>query len=215
MNESIKSIKFKLPSPVVCAVVGGTASGKSTLLQFIVDNRRDILEDQPDKIIFIYEIWQSAYDIFQKRHPNIIFDTSFDVLDNHLGTGKILLLVDDKYSEINQANSSSHKWLEKLALVLCHHQHVNIFLVLHSPFYSSGASINRSFTNIILTCNHRDSSYVTTLQRQVFPGSRILTEAYRKLCRPFKPIVIYMNPSFPFPFISSTLLPSPETKIFL
>lgn len=210
-----KSIRFKLPPGVICGLVGGSNTGKSTYLQYIVENRSKILEQVPDHIIYVYEIWQKAYDLFKERNPQVIFSQSLDILEDYLGTGNILLCVDDKYSELNKRNSTVHRWLERLALMSCHHEGVDLFTVLHSPYYEMGTAINRSFTNLILFCNYRDSSYLSTLQREIFPGTRLLVNAYRHACKPYKPLILFLNPSFDYSYVSNSLIPSPSTQVYL
>lgn len=210
-----ETVQFKLPSPVICSCIGSSFVGKTTYLRYIIKERHKVFETKHDYIIYIYEMWQDIYNAIQKECPSIIFHRDVNVLDQYLGKGSILFFVDDKYSQLNVRGSEMHSFVEKMALMACHHKRVDLILVMHNPFFTDGAALNRSFTNLIIFPNHRDISYLSYLNRQMFPGTRLLIDAYRRSCRKYKPLVLFLNPSFDHAFISNTLLPSPETEIYM
>lgn len=209
------TVQFKLPSPVICSCIGSSFTGKSSYLRKVIKNRHKIFETKHDHILYVYEIWQETYNAIRKESPSVVFNNSMDILNEYLDKGSILLFIDDKYSELNEKGSEMHAWIERLSLVSAHHQRVDFFLVLHSPCFTDGAALSRSFTNLILFPNHRDTSYLSYLNRQMFPGTRLLMDAYRRSCKRYRPLVLFLNPSYEFSFVSNTLIPSPETEVYM
>ena len=88
-------ITFELRHPFTASIVGPTMSGKTNITLELLERRLEIMGDF-DKIIYVYAEYQKLFDIFKKKHPEVIFTNSMSELDKTDGTKKCQLIFDDK-----------------------------------------------------------------------------------------------------------------------
>lgn len=209
-------IEFKWKTGTIAGLLGPSGCGKSVFCLNFIDNIDKILEQPTKNIIYVYKIWQDIFTEFQNRNPHVIFTTNiFDIDSQRDSTEHLFCIVDDFFPEISTRNSPEQKLIERFSVISCHHKNTSILLHLQNPFFSNGTPINRNLNMLIIYKSHRDSSFILTLQRQIFVGDSTLKEAYNNVVSKYKPLFVYLHPSQSFSFCTNTLIPGPNTEIYL
>ena len=158
---------FKFIHPSTHLVAGHTGCGKTQYVLRILSFR--MIEPFPDRIIWVYAEWQSAYAEELRLNPKIEFVKGYppNLYDRILPTTNNLVILDDQMSEAGEK-----KELAQLFTQGSHHRNLSIIYIVQNVFDKGKshrtASLNSHY--ITLFKNPRDQLQVETLARQVFPG---------------------------------------------
>ena len=197
---------YRLPWPFRMLIAGSSGSGKTTLLNRFIANTEETMARNPRVVLIFYAHMQETYGKIKDSAPcPVVFIKGGppDDLKTKPGT---LVVVDDLQSSHSEEMVA---WFTKKA----HHMDTSVIYLVQNVFdrTPSHRTISLNATHIVLFKNPRDSSQVTHLDKQVFPGSDgFLTKAYRAVTgdKPHTYIVIDFNQSTPEYFrLRNTLFP--------
>ena len=103
-----KCQRFHLVDPFTCMVAGMTGSGKTQLVQSLLQRAQNAIHLPPERIVWCYPQWQSAYNELLMALPGIEFvkgilstleqDSYFDVNIRNL------IIIDDQMMEAGSDN---------------------------------------------------------------------------------------------------------------
>ncbi len=160
-----------LQTPFSLVIAGPSSSGKTTKLRDILKNKEILFKDIPRRIILFYKVWQPTYDVFQKTG---LIDEFYEGVPNQDEADELLkqnqsscMIFDDLSQDVNSV-------VEYLFTIGSHHYKCSIILISQNLFQKSPVWRNISLNThyFILMRNVRDSSIITSLSRQIFPGKR-------------------------------------------
>lgn len=199
---------LRLRWPFRMLVAGGSGSGKTTLTTKLVARAGEVMSRRPSQIVLFYTHMQDAYSRLAETADCPVKLLSGDKhftpqMKTPAGT---LLIVDDMQATHGDEVAS---WFTRKS----HHHDSSIVYLVQNVFDKTPThrTISLNATYIVLFKNPRDSSQVTHLDRQVYPGSGgLLTAAYRDATEgaPHSYIVADFNQSTPDNFrLRNTLFP--------
>jgi hypothetical protein len=158
-------------------VSGPTGSGKTSLVKAIIQHH--VIEPVPKNILWLYAADQPLYKEMKgvKFHEGIPDDIEhcFSSKQNNL------LIIDDLMTQCH-----SDERMTRLFSVGSSHNNLSIIFIVHNLFHHGKEMRNISLNThyIILFKNPRDSQQISTLARQMYPGSsHFLIEAYQDATR--------------------------------
>lgn len=178
----------------------------------------------PDRVIFVYSIFQSAYaELEKKLGEKIQFRTDMpseeELKEFYEETGQSTLLVlDDKMTSLD--NGASGKNLVRLTTVLCQHCKVSAMFLLQNLYHNT-----QSAREIALNCliyiifrNDRSASQITKFATQVMPGKlQYFRQSYEMATsEPYGYLVVDLTPNLDKKFkLRTHVLAGQDLKIYL
>ena len=159
--------RFKHPFPVLIA--GATSSGKTQFVKRLLESGEDMIDSAPQKIFWLYSIYQTAYDEMLTTIPNISFIEGVpsdleSMIDPSI---RNLVVINDLMREI-----SNDCRITDLFTKGSHHRNMSVIFILQNIFHRGkelrDMSLNCHY--LVLFKSPRDSSQINHLARQMFPG---------------------------------------------
>lgn len=175
-SESDNRLLFQLCHPFTATIIGPTMSGKTKLTLEIIEKRREIMSVDFDYVIYVYTENQPIFKDFHEKHPEVVFTSNMEEVDNYIGKGKCLIIFDDKMAEFEgEENQEITKWFIRGA----HHKSCSIIVMLQNAFAKNMRTCSINSIYSILLNNPRDKSTIINIGKQTHPGRpRFLAEAY-------------------------------------
>lgn len=179
-------------------VAGPTACGKTSWIARLLKHRQVAFTDRITDILFVYSVWQPAYDQMEKDIPGIRFINrmlSAQEIDDFApndGAHRLLIL-DDQLPHLSEC-----KHLVDIFSVLCHHRKISTFMLIQNVFakcsWLRDAALNSQA--LVLFRNPRCSVQTACLATQMFPNNRkFFLDAFDKACsQPFSNLIVDLNP---------------------
>ncbi|KAK3106055.1 hypothetical protein FSP39_011753 [Pinctada imbricata] len=137
-------------------------------------------EEAPDRIMYCYGIHQPLFDDMELEIENLEMKkglpTSKEIEDFTKDRKHRLIVIDDLSHQL-----LNNQEMELLFTQGCHHRRLSIVFMTQNLFQTGSRSrtIALNTYNLVLMKNIRDSSQISFLGRQLFPGrSNVLMEAY-------------------------------------
>jgi hypothetical protein len=122
----------------------------------------------PKKVIYCYGAFQSIFDKF----PDIQFHEGLP--DSSMFDGTPTLLVLDDF--MSQANETITDLFTKGS----HHKNISVVFLTQNIFHKNHRTISLNSHYLVLFKNPRDAYQISTLARQMYPGSsQFMVEAYK------------------------------------
>lgn len=186
--QTIDSFFFRHPFTLMIA--GPTSSGKSTILQKIIDFQEGGIRPCPEQILYCYSIWQPLYDDIRKKwgaraplfsnlssySKQLIFHEGIPQLDDFDSNKRMLLILDDLMDQCGKEKS-----ILDIFTKFSHHKNISVIYVAQNIFCNgkNSRTISLNCQYMILTNNPRDRLQVKVLGKQMFPNdSEYFTESY-------------------------------------
>jgi hypothetical protein len=165
----------KFQSPKNCLILGNTSCGKTALVKQLILNRTHCFETVPVEVIYIYTVYQEAYEELQQALGKAItFRTDIPdksqlmSLYNEKPCHR-LLVFDDKMTSLRE-NKQGRNILDILS-VLSHHCNYTCMVLSQNYFHSSlQKAIGLQSQYLVLFANPRSQQQVRTLGTQMFAG---------------------------------------------
>jgi hypothetical protein len=173
------SIPFKTPANI--CLYGATQSGKTSFVLRLLEHRDDMFTTKPERILYCYGSWQSAYEDLSKykgvtMHEGVpsrstVEEFTYDKLPT-------VMVLDDLLGDIVNSKEVQH-----YVTVMSHHNNMNIIMLLQSIFpkgtYARTISLNCHY--MVLFSNKRDGNQVKVLGSQLMPAHvKYFVDSYRK-----------------------------------
>jgi len=163
--------------PFTCLIAGPTSSGKTTIIEKILDQNVDLIKPEINRIIYCYSKWQGGYDILKEKIKAIEFFEGIYDIDSIDHNANNLLILDD-LTHLCEKDES----ILNLFTTDSHHKNISVFLLTQNLF-SKGKhfrTISLNSQYIILMNNPRDRLQISSLARQMFPKkTHFFIEAYQ------------------------------------
>jgi len=155
----IYDARFKSSS--VITVAGPSQSGKSTLVQNIVENRNDMFTEPISTVL-----WYCAYPP-SKKLPGVVYKTGlpqFNMIQPHS-----LVVIDDFMQELRNSNE-----LTSLMTKTVHHLPMSLIFITQNIFAKGSDNKTRRInTNyLIIFKNPHDKAQVEYIGRQMYPRDK-------------------------------------------
>ena len=164
--------------PFTCLVTGPSKSGKSTLLNSILQMNQILIDKNIDKIVYCYSRWQEAYKTdLLNVYPKIEFKFGLPEIDEFDSDKNNLIIMDDLMHE-----AGNDKSIYNLFTIDSHHRNISVFFLTQNifPKEKNSRTISLNCNYIIILNNPRDKAQVTYLGRQIFPENfKYFLEAYQ------------------------------------
>lgn len=187
---------FSFKSPTTISVTGNTCSGKSTFVRRLLENKDCMFNPTPDKVLYAYGIWQSAFNNLEQSHPFIqlhegvpSIETIKSFAENNRGR---LVVLDDLMHEVLK-----NRDMDNLFCRCAHHLGITIIYVTQNMFCSGrwSRNINLNTHYMVLMKSLRDVNQIKVLAQQTGMGN-LLTEAYADVhSEPYAYLVVDLSPT--------------------
>ena len=178
-------------------VCGPSRCGKTFFVSKLIQNVSTFTKSPPQKIIYIYKVWQSIFN----EHDNIVFikeqdDLTEKMKDAAMGESS-LIIFDDLINS---------KYLEEIAnLFVVDGRHSNYSMIYLSQRMFVNNEYFRQISNncdyLVIFRNPRNYSEIRTLAQQITPLNLELIQIYSKACK------------FPFSYLFINLTQEGEEKV--
>ena len=181
---------LKFICPFGCFVSGPSMSGKSHFILQLL-KRPDLFEPPPERIVYAYNSWQSAFD----GSPGVEFVWGIDGLSEVQFDPNVnnLLIIDDLMEELANGKKGSTLFTRDM-----HHKNVTVFFVVQNLF-KQGKSMRDITLNcqvLVLFKSPRDVQQIKVLERQT--GIKELAKAYlESIKEPYGYLVINLQSHTP------------------
>ena len=174
-------------------LAGPSGSGKTSWICNFITHRKLLMDTEPAKIIFFYQIWQQSYEklkdiaTFINGIPTV---SDIENLEEYSEIGGSLVIIDDQALSIN-------KDIATIFTVTARHTSVSLILVTQNLFAKQAffRDISLQSTYMILFKNPRDKSAIKYLAMQIRPDNpSYVLEAYNyALQNPYSYLLIDLH----------------------
>jgi hypothetical protein len=164
---------LRLKSPFTSVISGPTGSGKTSLVNHLIENARVYASEPPHEILYCYGAWQAGFE----RMKGVQFFEGAENLEEKLpADGKQRwLILDDLINELDSIRGE----IENVFTRLSHHRNVSVFFLTQNLFHKNLRMITLNAHYLFIFKNPRDRSQVAFLGRQLFPSNpNFLVNAY-------------------------------------
>ena len=154
-------------------IAGGTGSGKTFLVSYMLQHLSDLYDKIPKKIYVCYSRDQNLYDSFSEL-TSVPIEFIQGLPQNLVTEPGSLLIIDDLQSE---SALISH-WFTKSS----HHYNTNVIFITQNLFlkHPEFRTISLNSHYLIIFKNPRDMSQIANLAKQIKPGhAKFLVDSYR------------------------------------
>ena len=168
-------LPFRHPSTILIA--GPTGCGKTQFLVQLLTASSATISPPPERIVWVYGEWQSAYEELQARlgPDRIAFATNCNMeeLYNTLNpqVRNLIVLDDQMESDTVRRSSASAASLAKFFTQGSHHRNLTVIYIVQNLFNQDKmmrtVSLNAHY--LLLFKNPRDKSQIRTLAQQMYP----------------------------------------------
>lgn len=157
--------------PFTAMVAGSTGCGKTTFVRQFLDNIEEMMTPTPEEVVWCFGQFQEGY---RDLKGVVLREGVPDVSDFQDGKRRLVIL-DDLMSEADDR-------VTKLFTKGSHHLNLSIFHLVQDLFGRNKeqrtVSLNSHY--LIIFKNPRDSSQITHLAKQMYPGQiKYLQEAFK------------------------------------
>ena len=112
--------------PFTCLIAGPTSSGKTTIIEKILDQNVDLIKPEINRIIYCYSKWQGGYDILKEKIKSIEFFEGIYDIDSIDHNANNLLILDD-LTHLCEKDES----ILNLFITDSHHKNISVFLLIN------------------------------------------------------------------------------------
>jgi hypothetical protein len=200
-------------SPTTISISGISGSGKTSILFKILDNKEELFDIKPNKIMYCYGAWQSS---FENKDGEIDFHegvpSSSDIEEFVDGKHNIIIL-DDLQDQVVQDIQVQHLFTRG-----SHHNNLTIININQNMFAQGkhARNINVNTHYMILTRNPRDVTQVNVLARQTGLGQTLIEGFRDSTAHPYGYILINLSPHSDQQFrVMSNIFPDEDRIVYM
>ena len=168
---SQKCQRFRFEHPFTSMIAGMTGSGKTAWVRSLLQQASEAIYLSPERIIWCYLQWQSAYTEMLVAIPHIQFIK-----------GIPMALEQDSYFDMNKRNliafddlmidtSKDKQLIVNLFTRGSHHRNLSVIYIVQNLFHQGKRSRSISLNNhyLVLFKNPRDKLQILILAKQMYP----------------------------------------------
>jgi len=189
-KSDVYNLQLKVPSTT--CIYAQSKGGKTQLAIKIINNLKQVFDKPIHKIIYLYSIWQEAYNSIK---PSTIFLTELDDVDAHIEEGlNHLLVLDDQLLRAVKRPQD----IEQYFIQVAHHKSVCVIYCAQSPFVKQGSLIALNSDYICMYSFPRNMQLVKRWFMQVDDSlANQLYQQYKEIVSsgPYKYLFISFHPS--------------------
>ena len=115
--------------PFTAVFAGPTGSGKTVFVKKLLQHIHKMIQPTPNRIIYCYSEWQSAFTEMLKDNPRIQFSNGLISIDELAPYDKNLIILDDLMDECKDSTEIS-----KLFTKGSHHRNLSVILLIQNLF---------------------------------------------------------------------------------
>jgi hypothetical protein len=179
MFNSFSNKDLQLSLPFGLIIAGPSTSGKSSIVQKIINNSSNLIEPPPQSISYFYGQFNSLVPHLQKLGINVFAGVPTEEQLNALPKPALIVLDDLLYSVDN-------KFLAELYTKMAHHLNLGVIFVAQDIFDKKIKVARQNSQYLILTRAPSSALSIRNLGIQLFPGRNQLSyflDAYRQATR--------------------------------
>lgn len=162
-QEGVKWIEVpNLIHPFTCLIAGPTASGKTTFVKQLIEERDDRIHLSPEKVVWCYSQWQPSYENIY----GVEFHSGLPEVDSFDPNVRNLVIIDDLMDKTDST-------ITELFTKGSHHRNISVIYIVQNLFHrgKEHRTISLNCHYMVLFKNPRDSSQISHLARQIFPNN--------------------------------------------
>ena len=160
---------FNLKHPFTANVSGPTSSGKTHLVETILEYCSSLITPSPQRIVWLYKRWQPLYDsiiatffskveFIQGIPPELDQDSFINPRYRNLVIQDDLMSTSSKDTRINEFSTEGS-----------HHRNLSVIAINQNLYYNKDPTHRRNCHYVIVFNNPIDQQQVMTLSRQMYP----------------------------------------------
>ena len=160
--------------PFTCIVAGPTGCGKTTFVARLLRYASSMIDPPPETITWCYGQWQPAYATLKQQVPNVSFEEGLPDSSMFDPTTRNLVVIDDLMAETDVRVTT-------LFTKTSHHANTSVVYLIQNLFPKNKESrtISLNAQYMVLFKNPRDTSQITHLAKQMYPGRvKFLQESF-------------------------------------
>lgn len=175
MSE-VQGFDLRLIHPFSLLMEGPSRSGKSSLVNKIIQEKDSCIDKTIKKIIFVYAFEDENTNALKEREDTVLL-TNLTEVDEHLENDS-LIVIDDRSLESSSTNATQ---ITNYVLRLCSHANISLILILHRLFLGDKIrTISLNCSYLVYFRSPRSAGEIAHLARDIF-GSKYkwVVEAYK------------------------------------
>ena len=186
------SYDIRLTTNFKMFVCGPSRCGKTLFVSKLIQNMSTFTKSPPQKIIYVYKVWQSIFDELQNN--NIVFIKEQDDLTEKLrdvSFGESSLIIFD-----DLINSKCLEDIANLFVVDGRHSNYSMIYLSQRMFVNNDyfRQISNNCDYLVIFRNPRNYSEIRILAQQITPINLDLIQIYSKACKsPFSYLFINLT----------------------
>jgi len=157
------SFEYKIKVPCRILIAGPSGCGKSSLIAKLLTRQSEVFDPKPHKKV-IYCCKESS-----SNFVDIPNDINFTVLKEIPSIDELpedsLLILDDFMEDLSKSSE-----ICSLFIRTSRHRNISVIFLVQNLFYKNIRTISLNATHLVIFKSPRDSSFITHLARQIFPG---------------------------------------------
>ncbi len=202
--------------PSTFLVSGPTGCGKTRFVARVI--LENMIQPQPNKIIWIYSEWQALYDQIREQRPEIEFVQGLtEGIYNSLNSQyRNLIILDDQ-----MGSAGNSKLLAKLFTQVSHHRNLPVIYIVQNFFDQTKEhrTISLNTQYVILFKNPRDKGQLSVLSRAMYgaKSGNFLVDVFNDATRgPYGYLVLDFRPeSEDETRLRTKIFPGEQTDIYV
>lgn len=172
-NEN--DLKIRIPSFII--VAGPSSSGKSTFVQKLLTQSKDLFHPTPKSILYAYGQFNSSIPLLQKAGVSVYSGVPNDEVINRLPKPAIVIFDDLLYS-------IDEKQLNEIATKKSHHGNYSVIFCTQDAFERRIRIARKNAQYLVLLRSPSSALAIRTLGSQLFPRALdYFLSAYRQATR--------------------------------
>jgi len=153
---------FRAPFTLICS--GATGSGKSKLVQRLIENKDLLIQPNADKVLYCYGIMNPS--LLEMKRLGVEIYKGFPTEEKIREYSNLLLILDDLMSDIDKAKP----FLDSLFSRISHHQNISVIFITQSLYHKDLRLLKANTHYLILLRNPSAQQQIRTLASQMYPG---------------------------------------------
>ncbi len=208
------AVRFRTPFGALC--FGPTGSGKTVYIKQLLRSRNQCFNKPPQRVVYVYSMWQILYDEMLEDDPTIEFTRKLDDVignDDYFDKTKVnLLILDDLADVVANSKEASNLFTRGV-----HHKNISVIHICQNMFQQGKVmrTIQLNAQYLILFKNVRDRNQIKVLGQQAHLP--YLSDAYEKVTsEPYQPLILDFRGDCPDAYrMKSHLLPGQIPRVYM
>lgn len=169
-QSDLKVEDYRLQFPFSMLVCGSTASGKTTFTLNLVEKRKEIINTEIEKVIYVYGEYQTIFDEIKEKDKIVNFVPNIEEAETLLDPKFPTLLIFDDILTSLQSDRNINDYVTRWFVQRSHHQNTAVILQIQTLFPKSCRNISLNTTYLVLMKQIRDKTSARFISQQFSPN---------------------------------------------